>query len=119
MEHGTPKTILSDHGTQWYSTHGGDSRFDEFCDEYGIDHRMGGIRRPTTQGKVERWHGNIRRETDIDKADDIEEKRVILYDYMDFYNGIRPHHALGLRTPDEVYYKTDLPECDPMKLFVN
>lgn len=119
MEHGTPKTILSDHGTQWYSTHGGNSRFDEFCDEYGIDHRMGGIRKPTTQGKVERWHGNIRHETDIDKTDDIEEKRVILYDYMDFYNGIRPHHALGLRTPDEVYYKTDLPESDPMKLFVN
>lgn len=117
-KYGKPEIILSDHGCQWYSVLGGDARFDSFCEEQGIKHYMGGIRKPTTQGKVERWHGTIRRETDIDRTDDIEEKRAILYEYMDFYNSVRPHYAVGLRTPDEVYYKTDLPESDPVKLYL-
>jgi putative transposase len=116
--HGAPKAILSDHGVQWYSTRGGDSRFDEFCAEMGIKHYMGGICRPTTQGKVERWHGSIRRETGIDSIDDIEEKRSILYDYIDFYNRIRPHYGVGLRTPDAVFDKTAVPEPDPIALYV-
>jgi putative transposase len=117
-EHGKPDKILSDHGSQWYSTAGGESRFDMFCAELGIRHYMGGIRKPTTTGKVERWHGTLRRETGIDLTNDIEEKRGILYGFIDFYNGIRPHYGIGLRTPDQVYDKTLLPECNPMLLFV-
>lgn len=103
--YGKPKTILSDHGTQWYAVRGGDSRFDKFCEERGIDHIMGQIRKPTTTGKVERWHGTVRREAGIPADGDTETKKEILGAFVEFYNTLRPHYALGLRTPDEVYYK--------------
>ncbi|MPM60564.1 IS481 family transposase ISMav2 [bioreactor metagenome] len=103
--HGAPKRILSDHGVQWYASRGGDTRFDIFCEEHGIEHIMGQIRKPTTTGKVERWHGTIRREADLPPGEDIEVKKNALSGFIDFYNTQRPHYALGLRTPDEIYYK--------------
>jgi transposase InsO family protein len=32
------------------------SDFDSFCKEHDIQHIMGGIGKPTTPGKIERWH---------------------------------------------------------------
>ena len=32
MRYGTPKMILSDHGTQWAASNRGDTRFDEWCE---------------------------------------------------------------------------------------
>lgn len=55
---GPPRQILSDHGTQWCANNGGTARFDEWCREHGIEHIMGKVRKPTTQGKIER----VRRE---------------------------------------------------------
>ena len=72
MRYGIPKRILSDHGTQWCASNGGDTRFDEFCAKWGVDHIMGQVRKPTTQGKVERWHGSIRREAGILKEGTLE-----------------------------------------------
>jgi len=103
--YGTPKIILSDHGTQWYAVRGGDSRFLAFCEERGINHIMAQIRKPTTIGKVERWHGTIRREAGLPADGDLEAKNSVMDRYVAFYNKQRPHYALGLRTPDEVYYK--------------
>ena len=71
--YGAPKKILSDHGTQWASNNGGDTRFDEWCKSKGIIHIMGQVRKPTTQGKVERYHGNIRREADLPEEATVEE----------------------------------------------
>ena len=103
--YGAPKRILSDHGTQWYATRGGDARFDIFCREHGIEHIMGQINKPTTTGKVERWHGTIRREAGLPADGDIEAKKDALGEFIEFYNTQRPHYALDLRTPDEIYYK--------------
>ena len=71
--YGAPKKILSDHGTQWASNNGGDIRFDEWCKSKGIKHIMGQVRKPTTQGKVERYHGNIRREAYLPEEATVEE----------------------------------------------
>jgi putative transposase len=103
-EHGMPKTILSDHGTQWYAARGGDSRFDEMCSENGIKHIMGRVRHPQTQGKAERFHGVLKEETEINDIADPKEKRKILDEYVLFYNGVRPHWSIGLKVPDSVYY---------------
>ena len=101
--YGVPKKILSDHGVQWYAVRGGDSRFDEMCLREGIAHIMGRVAHPQTQGKVERWHRTLTEETPIRKTEDGEEKRRILRDYVEFYNFIRPHWGIGLRTPGSVY----------------
>ncbi len=61
---------------------------------------------PQHNGKVERHHGNLRKEAELPATATIEEYRAQLEAYMDFHNKERPHHSLGLRTPSEVYYKT-------------
>jgi len=50
----TPQQILTDHGTQYWSNDG-DSRFTNFCIKHGIEHILGSIGKPTTQGKIERF----------------------------------------------------------------
>jgi transposase InsO family protein len=51
----TPKQILSDHGTQYWSNDG-PGRFTSFCETHGIEHIQGSIGKPTTQGKIERFY---------------------------------------------------------------
>lgn len=102
-EYGAPKAILSDHGTQWAANNGGDTRFDEWCERHGILHIMGQVRKPTTQGKVERWHGSLRRETNLPPSATLQEYQKIMERYVDFYNNVRPHWSCGLRTPGATY----------------
>ena len=59
---GKPRQILTDHGTQFYATRGGTSQFTEFCKNQGIKHIMAGVKKPTTIGKIERWHRTIKTE---------------------------------------------------------
>lgn len=101
--YGKPAAILSDHGTQWYSVSGGTSRFDVRCEEKGIDHIMGAIRKPTTQGKVERWHGSIRREAGLPECASTDQYLELMDKFVCFYNSLRPHHSIGLKTPDWAY----------------
>jgi transposase InsO family protein len=101
---GAPKQILSDHGVQWYSVRGGVSRFDKWCSEQGIEHIMGRIAKPTTQGKIERWHGTVIEEAQLPpKGSGASEYRKAVLRYMEFYNNSRPHHGIGLQVPIIVY----------------
>jgi len=101
---GVPKQILSDHGTQWCSAKGGKCRFDEWCSENGIEHIMGRVRKPTTQGKIERWHGTVLEEAKLPpKGSSVTEYRKEVLRYMEFYNNRRPHHGIGLQIPIIVY----------------
>jgi transposase InsO family protein len=101
---GPPKQILSDHGTQWCPSKGGRCRFDEWCEKQDIEHIMGKVRKPTTQGKVERWHGSVLEEADLPpEGSSVEEYRRAVLEYMEFYNNSRPHHGIGLGIPIMVY----------------
>jgi transposase InsO family protein len=101
---GYPEQILSDHGTQWYAVRGGTSRFDEWCSEHSIEHIMGRVRKPTTQGKIERWHGSVLEEAELPpKGSTAEEYGKAVLEYMEFYNNRRPHHGIGLQIPMVVY----------------
>lgn len=101
--YGKPRVILSDHGTQWAANNGGDARFDQWCERQGIRHAMGKVRKPTTQGKVERFHGSLRREAHLPEAATVEEYRRIMNEYVHFYNIKRPHWSCDLKTPAEAY----------------
>ena len=114
MRYGIPERILSDRGTQWCASNGGDARFDEFCAAWGVEHVMGKVRKPTTQGKVERWHGSIRREAGLPKEAPLDEYALMMASYVRFYNEERPHWACGLRTPHEAFFEG---HCMPL-LFV-
>jgi transposase InsO family protein len=101
---GKPEQILSDHGTQWCSANGGGCRFDEWCLENGIEHIMGKVRKPTTQGKIERWHGTVKTEGHLPpKGSSPEDYEKAVQALVEYYNVERPHRGIGLQTPFYVY----------------
>jgi len=102
---GKPKQILSDHGTQFTSNPGSKNhKFHKWCSEKKIKHIMGKIRKPTTQGKIERWHGSVLEEAELPpKGSSVGEYRKAVLEYMEFYNSRRPHHGIGLQVPVNVY----------------
>jgi transposase InsO family protein len=65
---------------------------------------MGKIRKPTTQGKIERWHGSVLEEAHLPpKGSSAEDYRRSVLEYVEFYNNSRPHHGIGLQIPMVVY----------------
>jgi transposase InsO family protein len=94
-EYSKPREILTDHGSQFWSVRRGESSFDTYCERYGIKHILGGIGKPTTQGKIERWF----------RTYDLEHARFPLHrKFIQYYNWERPHMALNYSTPAEVYF---------------
>lgn len=93
--YGKPRQVITDHGTQFYNVHGGESEFDRFCTEQGIEHILGSIGKPTTTGKIERWFGTFKAQIDSFRS---------VGDYVKYYNYERPHKSLGFTTPAERYF---------------
>ena len=61
---GCPGEVLTDNGKQFTDRFGkgGEVLFDRICRDNGIVHRLTQPRSPTTTGKIERFHGSLRRE---------------------------------------------------------
>lgn len=93
--YGKPRQILTDHGSHFYSVRKGESRFDRFCTDNKIQHILGGIGKPTTLGKIERFFGTFKQEYIF--FNDIES-------YLNYYNYRRLHGSLNYLTPAEVYF---------------
>lgn len=94
-EYSKPREILTDHGSQFWSVRRGESAFDTYCEENRIKHILGGIGKPTTLGKIERWF----------RTYDLEHARFQLHwKFIEYYNYERPHMALDYSTPAEIYF---------------
>lgn len=68
-----------------------------------IKHIMAGIRKPTTMGKIERWHRTLIDELLCLFAASSGFKKS-LPDYIEWYNTGQPNWGLGLRAPVDVYF---------------
>jgi putative transposase len=91
----TRPRIISDNGPQFIARD-----FKEFIRFAGMTHVRTSPYYPQSNGKLERWHGSLKREcirpacpTDVDDA----RRRVARY--VDEYNHVRLHSALGYLTP--------------------
>jgi len=94
-----PRDILTDHGSQFWSVRKGESSFDAYSESEGIKHIVGGIGKPTTLGKIERWF----------RTYDVEHARFSLHSkFIEYHNYERPHMALDYSTPAGVYFR-DVP----------
>jgi len=92
--YGRPEQVLTDHGTQFYATRNGEScpgvsTFDLWCYENGIDHILAGVRKPTTNGKVERWHRTL--DEEFLKYTEPTRIKERLREFLDWYNNERIH----------------------------
>jgi putative transposase len=95
---GTPREIISDNGSP-YGLKSKYSVFDTWCRRRNIKHIRTKVKRPQTNGKVERLFGTIKREI-VYYNNDLEEFRMN-------YNCYRPHLSLNQKTPNEIYNKND------------
>jgi transposase InsO family protein len=98
--YGVPDEVLTDNGKQFTDRFGkgGEVLFDRICRDNGITHRLTQPRSPTTTGKIERFHGSLRREflDDAVPFTDLAAAQAALDGWMREYNTRRPHQAIGM-----------------------
>jgi len=104
---GVPDSVLSDNGTTFRGYHGGFAQFERWLMEHDVLPIHGRLRHPQTQGKVERLHGTMEAELLTGKEFcDLRQTQAAFDPWREEYNFIRPHEALDMRCPGEVYVKS-------------
>jgi transposase InsO family protein len=103
--YGSPEELLTDNGkvfTGRLGPHPGEVLFDRICRERGITHLLTGVRRPTTTGKIERFHKTLRAELLTGRRfDSLPQAQQVLDDWVADYNTRRPHQAIAMAVPNQ------------------
>jgi putative transposase len=96
---GSPKQLMSDHGSQFCADENDVYQFTEYLKSKGTEHILARVKHPQSNGKVERLFYTIKRLLDEGKS---------LEEAVRFYNEERPHMSLEnghLRTPLTAFYE--------------
>jgi transposase InsO family protein len=108
---GVPQEMLMDHGSTWYcnrSQHGL-TWLSIWLIKQDIKLLYSGVHHPQTQGKVERIHGTLKQRTKHRGVPTtMSEWARWAAEFQQEYNYERPHEALGMKTPAEVYSTANL-----------
>jgi transposase InsO family protein len=107
-ESGMPEEMLMDHGTPWFNGQGrlGWSHLTVWLMDRDIGLRFSGVRHPQTQGKVERFHRSLTEALLRRGSPRAEERQNWLDQFRHEYNHVRPHEALQMKTPHQVWRKS-------------
>lgn len=104
QQYGMPDSILSDNGAQFAGFRKGYTQFEKWLIDLDILPIHGRIKHPQTQGKIERFHRTMKHELlNHTEIADIEDAQTKFRLWQNKYNNLRPHEALGMKTPGEVY----------------
>ena len=103
-ENGVPEDMLMDHGIPWWSSTSatGATELSLWLIKQGIRLHWSGIRHPQTQGKVERFHGEMERALQR-RGWRGKSPQQWLDEFRWEHNQVRPHEALQMRTPASVW----------------
>jgi Integrase core domain len=104
---GVPEAMLMDHGIPWWGPGSGLglTKISVWLMQQGVRLHWSGVRHPQTQGKVERFHGTLLRSLQKRQSSRPLDQQW-LDDYRWEYNHVRPHEALGMRTPAKVWQQS-------------
>lgn len=97
-----PMVVLSDKGPQFYANKRDNtgkralSEFETSLSDLGIELWTARRNHPQTNGKMERWFKTF-------KSRKKKHPEETLQDFVKWYNEGRIHHALGYKTPNEIY----------------
>ena len=117
--YGLPNAIRSDNGSPFACTHAplGLSRLSAWWVALGIHLDRIPPGHPEQNGGHERMHRDIACEVERCPETDLQQQRAALETWRHLFNFERPHEALGMRTPGEVYRPSDRPfSKDPQEL---
>lgn len=107
-EFGLPLAILSDNGGQFAGFRRGCTQFEKWLMRLGVLPLHGRPMHPQTQGKIERFHRTMKNELlKYSFFANIDEANAALQRWRDKYNNERPHEALGMRCPAQVYVPSE------------
>jgi transposase InsO family protein len=89
--------IISDNGPQFIARD-----FKEFIRISGMTHVRTSPFYPQSNGKIERWHKSLKRECIRPLTPlTLEDARRLIQSYVDHYNTVRLHSAIGYVTPQD------------------
>ncbi|MEU7631827.1 IS481 family transposase [Nocardia sp. NPDC049220] len=107
--YGVPSEVLTDNGGQFTGRYlkpaPVEVLFEQICRTNGIRQRLTKPRSPTTTGKIERFHKTLRTEF-LDLATPFESHSAAqeaVECWITSYNTSRPHQALDMATPSELF----------------
>jgi len=103
-EYDTPREILTDNGTQFVSARDREHahhKFGEFLALHNIRHIPTGIKHPQTNGKIERFFGEVERR--IGKFGSVD-------NIVHWHNVIKPHMSLNYDEPGNAFWYRLPPE---------
>ena len=103
--HGTPASVLTDNGCIYTAKHrGGRVMMETLLEAQGVVYKHSSPYHPQTCGKVERFHQTLKKFLARQPgAPDLAGLQAQLDRFVAYYNGARPHRALGRRTPAEAF----------------
>jgi transposase InsO family protein len=104
--HGMPASLLTDNGAVFTAAPRGGGRcaIELECDRLGVRLHHSSPYHPQTCGKVERFHQTLKKALRKRAASrTLGELQVQLDAFRAYYNEVRPHRAVGRRTPAEAY----------------
>ncbi|MBO3752602.1 IS481 family transposase [Streptosporangiaceae bacterium NEAU-GS5] len=107
--YGVPFEVLSDNGKQFTGRHTRpqpvEVLFERVCRENGVTQRLTKPRSPTTTGKIERFHGTLRRELldHVAPFESLAAAQQAIDAWVHAYNHSRPHQALNMAVPASAF----------------
>lgn len=108
---GVPAQVLTDNGKVFTGRHAQppvEVLFDRICRENGIDHILTMPRKPTTTGKIERFHRTLRDEFNTRQVfRNLKTAQQALDEWVSYYNTQRPHQSLSDATPESRFRRDD------------
>jgi transposase InsO family protein len=118
--YGLPEAIQSDNGSPFASANSllGISRLTAWFLSLGIQIHRSRPGHPQDNGGHERMHRDLKERVQVRFRGKVKQYQAELDLWREEFNGIRPHEALGMKTPQEVYtpshrkYTGDIPEID-------
>jgi transposase InsO family protein len=111
--HGYPASLLTDNGAVFTAApRGGRCAIELELDRLGIAARHARPYHPQTCGKVERLHQTLKRWlAKQPRSSSVPQLQAQLDQFASYYNQVRPHRALGRRTPQAAF--TARPKATP------
>lgn len=104
-EYGLPKVIRSDNGSPFATSNAphGLSRLSVWWMSLGILPDRIDPGKPSQNGAHERMHRDLKAEVQKSVVMDLAQSQPALDAWREEFNRVRPHEALGMKTPAEVY----------------
>ena len=117
-EYGMPDSVLSDNGAQFAGFRQGYTQFEKWLMNHDVLPIHGRIKHPQTQGKIERFHRAMNQEllkhyTPKDLAD----AERVFNEWRNCYNNERPHEALAMKCPSDIYVPSERSYRDTVKKY--